>query len=197
MITIIYLRQFSFLSTISLLPKKKAQILEKSERNFSSSKSNCYPFWAYPWCNPVWRNIPHDLRKKPFGFTFYQLLNILQSSSNCDTIGVAYLKSTRSKFTGRFSISSAQTRTNNWSTIYCSCRCCMPGTELQPESTPSLPVKIVSIFEDGSTSPLKSAPWQDVLIHTVSDLELLFWQLFFRLKLDSSCGTRPACFGGC
>ncbi|XP_021861487.1 uncharacterized protein [Spinacia oleracea] len=37
--------------------------------------------------------------------------------------------------------------------------------------TPPLPVKIVSIFEDGSISPLKSAPWQEVLLHTAERLK--------------------------
>ncbi|KAL9232642.1 hypothetical protein vseg_007727 [Gypsophila vaccaria] len=64
----------------------------------------------------------------------------------------------------RFRISSprAQTQVND------SCSC---DSEPQLTAVPSEPVKIVSIFGEGSISPLQSTPWQDVLLHTVGRLK--------------------------
>ncbi|KAH9603246.1 hypothetical protein KSS87_004205 [Heliosperma pusillum] len=58
--------------------------------------------------------------------------------------------------------SRAQTQENN------SCLC---DSEAQQTSSPLNPVKIVSIYGEGSISPLQSTPWQDVLLHTAERLK--------------------------
>lgn len=63
----------------------------------------------------------------------------------------------------------------------------MLDTELQPAMTPPFPVKIVSIFEDGSISPLKSAPWQDVLLHTAERLKWVDEGIDMLVFNDSLC----------
>ncbi|CAO2824229.1 unnamed protein product [Amaranthus hypochondriacus] len=92
-------------------------------------------------------------------------------SSYCNAIRVVKLKAGRSEIFGRFSVSSTQTQTRNWNTCICSCRCGTSQTEIQPAATPLPPVKIVTVFGNGSISPLQSTPWQDVLLHTAERLK--------------------------
>ncbi|KAL2933832.1 Violaxanthin de-epoxidase chloroplastic [Bienertia sinuspersici] len=74
------------------------------------------------------------------------------------------------EFTGSLSLSPAQIgRDNRDGNAFLSR--CLPETVVEQEATPSLPVKIVSIFGNGSISPLQSAPWQDVLLHTAERLK--------------------------
>ncbi|KAK9671200.1 hypothetical protein RND81_12G013100 [Saponaria officinalis] len=63
-----------------------------------------------------------------------------------------------------FRISSARAQTQD--DISCSCDSEAPLTAVPPQ-----PVRIVSIFGEGSLSPLQSAPWEDVLFHTAERLK--------------------------
>ncbi|XP_021765855.1 uncharacterized protein LOC110730376 isoform X2 [Chenopodium quinoa] len=104
-------------------------------------------------------------------------------SRSCNTICFAKPNASWSELVGKISISSAQTRTINQSGN----RCWVPDSELQEEVSPPLPVKIVSICEDGSISPLKSAPWQDVLLHTAERLKWVDEEIEMLVFSDSLC----------
>ncbi|KAJ8443247.1 hypothetical protein Cgig2_010142 [Carnegiea gigantea] len=84
----------------------------------------------------------------------------------------AYAWGTKSKpksrgICGRFQVSSGQTQTNNGNGSIG-----MTDSEPHPPPPPTpRPVRIVSIFGEGRTSPLNCASWQDVLLHTARRLK--------------------------
>lgn len=46
------------------------------------------------------------------------------------------------------------------------------------EASADQPVRIVSIVGEGSVSPLKCAPWEEVMLHTVSTYVLAHYFLY-------------------
>ncbi|KAK4766831.1 hypothetical protein SAY87_008473 [Trapa incisa] len=53
----------------------------------------------------------------------------------------------------------------------------------------SPPVRIVAIVGEGSVSPLKQAPWSEVMLHTATRMKWMDEDFEMRVFSDASCGT--------